>query len=310
MNHLEIKDIEGKICKIACDYYKYKNDPQNKSLAQSSYSELMMYYQSRSNEYSEVYNEREEYSRYVYYAVKKKIENKGLNRVVFQAEDIIADVFFKSVRSYEVEKNDSFCAYFFSMIRYHILDLAKKAGNLEPGNQGDADDIFKDETTEYSMDIIEKNSIASYFEQLKSYLEVSRFKQHFGSDRNGTRRYLLNLWTTGSSTAAVRAFPVLAKMVNQNEFFMALDLDFLDYFMSEKCRSVLELITVNLRKRGEIDPQCKGNKDDMVEIPLKPYVYMCFMNSIGGSVSAGTISTNFKDFENLFRKIAEVRKKV
>lgn len=292
---------EKEINECAMYYCRYKNDPTNRGQAMHFKNRLAAYYYTG------------EYSSYIKNKARRDFDKYGINENIESFDTVITDVLLKAIKDYDYERNDNFVSYFFQNYNFKIKDTLKrlrKEMNIRITECCSSDDEGNSvEKTIADLPVDDNSDIQIRIEfpdkLLKVLSMVSRFKEHnHGKAANEKRFYYHSLFTTDRSVSLLKEFPEISDSVNENEFFNSVNIDFLDYFMSDECFDISEIISCKLKTYGQIAEKYSAEEENQeAGQPLKPTIYIKYIYSDRGEkVTDSALSQQKTSFDDMLRK--------
>lgn len=300
--------IEKDINECAVLYSKNKNDPANKGLAENMKRHIIALYISRDNDYGR-------------YLLKKAGNDFSKNKITARTADpdmVITDVLLNAIENYDHEKNPNFSAYFFTYYKYRIGDLKKeeikhnkRTAAVTFSTTEKDEEIENDPLNDITTDDEEALHIKTdYPDKLINILSMStKFYEHNkGKAANEKRRYYSGLFSTDRSVSVLKAFPDIADNINETEYFDSINLDFLDFFMSQECSDIKDIISCGLKKNSQLMDNCQESIRDQEAVqPLKPAVYRKYIyEDTGEQITDAAFSLQKKSFDELLKKILTI----
>lgn len=306
------EEIETEINALAKSFSMYKNDSSNRGLAMAQKAKLTNFFM----------NENEEYGRYLKEKAKKDFAIHGIYNSISDSDMLITDTLMKTLDKYDHMENDSFAAFFFTYYNYGLKDLEKKQKNEY--NRRASNTNYSTDKSEESASENEKSLESGNEKELRYNEEqieikvfyqekcmdilsmITRFYEHNkGKEANEKRYYYSTLFTTDKSVALLKAYPLVAKQINENEYFSTVNKKFLDYFMNDKCSGINEVIFCRLKKYAQIaEHYLPDEAETEAEQPLKPAVYIKYIfQDKGEKISDSAFSQQKKAYDTKLRTI-------
>ena len=181
------------------------------------------------------------------------------------------DIFSKTIKKYNPEKvkNSSFTHYFSATVRFQI-NINYKGKNemtvsLDKPLSDDTEDTLLD-TIAGSEDIQDESSerINALMSDLTAMI-LNFAKLHKGHSNNEKRQSWYQIFFTEDITYSLKETSMEIKFRHERDVFKAMNLEYLDYYMSHVCRTKEEIRKTPLKKYNEIVPAAI---DEMGETPL------------------------------------------
>ncbi|GEM_PF-4686907 len=254
------------------------------------------------------------YSNSFYEALVKKAkecskESLSKDEKIFQTyllpEDFIQEFVLELIGEYDHTKSNNFCAFLFKYLEYKIKNyikqynrgkykkIAQDISYEEMSTVQDIDDVDGGNNSAYlawksgqyaELDGSDARNIDLYkdekiFSQL--VICVIRSQSHRGNDSQYYRCFVSGWYIELCKEEAYEKYEI-----NENAAFSAMDYNFIDYTLSDKCRSFVKIYKTPLKKYGEIGISGESTPGDKeIELPFINRVYGTYLNVSDGAVS-------------------------
>lgn len=247
-----------------------------------------------------------------------QIKNKtigAINKYNLQSEtsfeDIISKLIIidKIIDKFIPEKyENNFVKYLYGCIPNAIGSIYKKSSkysNMDRLDQTQQDDDGNDSNKEIkSNENVEKNIIednhANILSQLISY-NIIHFLEHKGKTYNPTRLNYFKMFYTENMTIFFKS-GTTDENLNHQQVFSAMDLNFLDMYMREICRTPNEILYTPLKTYSQLFDDIISNKE--LKLPLENKVFLKYWEkSTGNKIADANISQQRKAYLEFMKGI-------
>lgn len=233
------------------------------------------------------------------------------NQICF--EEIINDLFIfdKIIDGFIPENyNHNFVKYLYGCIKNKIGKIYKKEQKYIEMVRIDQSQTNNDEdtlayqipsTADVEEDTI-KNDTVNLLIQSMSY-NIIHFMEHKGKKYNSVKLKYFKMFYTENMTIFFKSGSN-TKELNHQQIFSAMNLSFLDLYMSEICRTPNEVSYTPLKRYSQLFNDIPSN--DELKLPLESKVFLKYIEeTTGKKFTVANVSTQRKDYENFFEKIRE-----
>ncbi|GEM_PF-6546936 len=249
--------------------------------------------------------------------VKAKIKellhkNSHLNHI-YEESDILTDCLTECLARYDSEKCDAFFPWFMTCLSWWVNDHIYKKhtrivqnaqgekirenrteslGRNEDGTEKDADSLGTDTVISPDEQTEGKFNAEARIAQMFSYI---RFMEHSsGKAANPTRLFYSRCFVTDYMTSVCKDGIHQEIQINQQEAFGTMNTDFLDFFMTQPCRTLQNIAVTAPKTYAQLEI---SSKQEEIKIPLEAAVYKKYLpDRLGRSVTDAAISQQRKAF--------------